>query len=107
MRSKQLSTLALRACSRVLILCLWFILIVFFLRWSGYFQVKLAGPSLNILVWPQVLDAEFFREFEKRTGVQINVSYVDHNEEMLLKLESSPDHGYDLVMPSHYMIPRL
>lgn len=92
---------------RLCALAVWIFIIVTFLHFGGYFKDRFSEKSLNILVWPQVLDAEFLKEFEKNTGVKVRVSYFDHNEELLVKLESSHDHGYDLVMPSHYMLPIL
>jgi spermidine/putrescine-binding protein len=93
-----------RPFSRILTLFFWIIIILAGLHFSSYFKTKFSEKSLNILVWPQVLDGDFLQDFEKKTGVKVNVSYFDHNEELLVKLESSRDHGYDLVMPSHYML---
>lgn len=97
----------LRGITRLCAIVVWILIIVACLHFGGYFKERFSEKSLNILVWPQVLDAEFFKEFEKKTGVKVRVSYFDHNEELLVKLESSHDHGYDLVMPSHYMLPIL
>jgi spermidine/putrescine transport system substrate-binding protein len=92
---------------RIAMIALWIILILIALQFGSYFKGKFAEKSINILVWPQVLDGEFLKDFEQKTGVKVYISYFDHNEELLVKLEASHNHGYDLIMPSHYMLQEL
>jgi spermidine/putrescine transport system substrate-binding protein len=88
-------------------LALWILVILIALQFGSYFKGKFSEKSINILVWPQVIDGEFLKDFEKKMGVKVYISYFDHNEELLVKLEASHDHGYDLIMPSHYMLQEL
>src|SRR4030095_2394894 len=52
--------------------------------------------------WGQVLDKEFLSEFENETGIRVNMSYFENNEELFVKLQSSNNHDYDLIMPSDW-----
>lgn len=65
---------------------------------------KKNNRSLNILAWPQIIDGDFLTAFEQQTGVQINISYFESNEELLAKLRGTTNHGYDIIMPSDYML---
>jgi len=96
-----------RGLIRLIIIAFWISIIILVLQCASYFKGKFFEKSINILVWPQVLDAEFLKNFEKKAGVKINISYFSSNEELLVKLETSHEHSYDLVMPSHYMLGTL
>jgi len=63
--------------------------------------------NINVLVWGQVLDKEFLSDFEKKTGVQVNMSYFENNEELFVKLKSTNFHDYDLIMPSDWAVELL
>ncbi len=58
--------------------------------------------SINVVVWGQILDKEFLSEFEHETGIHVNMSYIESNEELLAKLHSTEAHDYDLIMPSDW-----
>ena len=60
------------------------------------------GKNINILVWGQVLDKEFLADFEKETGIHVNMNYFENNEELFVKLQSTNSHDYDLIMPSDW-----
>lgn len=63
--------------------------------------------SIAVLAWQNQLDKQYLLEFEKQTGIHVHINYIDTNEEIVSKLNSTSDHGYDLVMPSDYYIPLL
>lgn len=53
-------------------------------------------------MWGQVIDKEFLSDFESTTGIHVNVSYLENNEELFVKLRHSENHDYDMVMPSDW-----
>jgi spermidine/putrescine transport system substrate-binding protein len=59
--------------------------------------------SINVLAWPNVIDAEYFAEFEKKTGIKIYLTYFDSYEELVIKLRAGGG-DYDLVMASDYAV---
>jgi spermidine/putrescine transport system substrate-binding protein len=62
---------------------------------------------LNIFVWGDFFPEEVLQDFEKETGIELNVNFYTCNEELILKLESSKGVGYDIVFPSDYGVTTL
>lgn len=60
--------------------------------------------TITILAWPHMLDASGLMLFQERTGVKVQVRYVESNDELLTKLESDSLSAYDLIMPTDYMV---
>jgi spermidine/putrescine transport system substrate-binding protein len=60
--------------------------------------------SLNVFIWSGVIDPKFFKEFEQKTGIQVNVTYYGGNEELIVKLLATKSKGYDLIAPSDYVV---
>jgi len=66
---------------------------------SNFFGKK----TLNVFTWSNVIDAEYIRKFQHDTGITVNVSYYESNEELLGKIGAG-DSGYDLIVPSDYAV---
>lgn len=62
---------------------------------------------VNVYVWSGYLPADVVRDFTKETGIRINLSEYDTNETMYAKLKSSPEAGYDVIIPSSYFVDRM
>src|SRR4029077_947777 len=62
-----------------------------------------ANKVVNLAIWSNYLSPELIAEFEKRTGVKVQVSNYSSNEELLAKLQAGAS-GYDVVVPSDYMV---
>jgi spermidine/putrescine transport system permease protein len=58
---------------------------------------------LNLYTWSGYVSPRLAQEFERRTGVHIQVDLFDNNEALLAKLQSGVV-SYDLVVPSDYMV---
>ncbi len=88
---------------RALSIIFWTVIIIMFLmlppKIIGWFERK----TLNIFTWSYLLDAQYLRKFEKETGIKVNLSYYESNEELLGKLAAS-NSGYDLIIPSDYAV---
>lgn len=59
--------------------------------------------KLNIYIWTNYLPDDVLADFERRTGIDATVDTYDSNELVLEKLQSGMA-GYDLVVPSDYML---
>lgn len=59
--------------------------------------------QVNVYIWTNYLPQEVVDEFQKRTGIRVNVDTYDSNEAILEKLQSGVA-DYDLVVPSDYMM---
>ena len=89
---------------RGFIVAIWSGIIFLFLYASVFKSLLFPDKVINVLSWPKILDGEFLSDFEKETGIKVNISYFESNEELLVKLRTTPMHGYDLVMPSDYIV---
>lgn len=55
-----------------------------------------SGKELNILVWDATWSEEVYEDFEKETGIHVNVSYIDNTDTIISKLiQGSAE--YDLI----------
>jgi spermidine/putrescine transport system substrate-binding protein len=99
MKHDRIMRWIIRSCMLAII----FFGICLFLYYPRLLKNWYRDKSITILVWPTVLDAEYVTAFEQETGIKVYVSYFEHNEELLVKLQATQGHGYDLIMPSDYM----
>ncbi|RZA07624.1 MAG: spermidine/putrescine ABC transporter substrate-binding protein [Proteobacteria bacterium] len=64
-----------------------------------------AAKELRLFTWSEYFTPEELRAFEKETGIKTKADYYSSNEEMLTKIQLTADgDGYDLVLPSDYMV---
>ncbi|MEG1205302.1 MAG: spermidine/putrescine ABC transporter substrate-binding protein [Angelakisella sp.] len=63
-----------------------------------------AGGELNIFTWDGYFPQDVIDGFIAETGIKINFSNFETNEEMLTKLEATKGGDYDLVIASDYII---
>ena len=67
-----------------------------------------APKELRIFTWSEYFDDEFLRAFGEKHGVKVKADYFSSNEEMLAKLQLlGAGAGYDLILPSDYMVRTL
>lgn len=64
------------------------------------------GPSgeLNLFTWDGMFPQEVITGFEEETGIKVNYSNFDYDEDMLAKLEETQGADYDLVIADDYII---
>ncbi|MEZ5400919.1 MAG: spermidine/putrescine ABC transporter substrate-binding protein [Bryobacteraceae bacterium] len=61
------------------------------------------GPRLNVFNWSEYLGNQTLADFKKETGIDVNYSVYESNEELLAKVFSG-NSGWDVVFPSNYFI---
>ena len=62
-----------------------------------------AAGSINLYNWSDYIPPELLKKFEKDTGIKVNLDVFDSNESLLAKLKAGAT-GYDVVVPSDYMV---
>ena len=65
-----------------------------------------SGPEekkLNLYNWSEYVAKSTIPNFEKQTGIQVTQDFYASNEELLAKLQAGGT-GYDVIVPSDYMI---
>uniref|UniRef100_UPI004056942D polyamine ABC transporter substrate-binding protein n=1 Tax=Acetatifactor sp. TaxID=1872090 RepID=UPI004056942D len=60
--------------------------------------------ELNLYTWDGMFPQEILSGFEEETGISINFSHFDYDEDMLAKLEETKGGDYDLVIADDYII---
>ncbi len=65
-----------------------------------------SGKVLNLYIWTNYLPKNVIADFQRRTGIAVNVDTFDSNEAVLAKLQSGVA-DYDVVVPSDYMLKTL
>jgi spermidine/putrescine-binding protein len=58
---------------------------------------------VNLAIWTNFVTPEILSEFEKQTGIKVQVSNYSSNEELLAKIQAGAE-GYDVAAPSDYMV---
>ena len=58
-----------------------------------------SGGTLRILTWADYAPRNVIAEFERQTGIRVEVT-ISNNEEMISKLRATGGAGYDLAQPS-------
>lgn len=89
--------------NRSLIVIFWIGLIFGILYWPKglFFREK---KSINVFAWGDILDPSVVAEFEKSSGIKVNLNFYASNEEMIVKLKATGGEGYDLIVPSDYSV---
>lgn len=93
--------------STVVIAGMWTAAIFLFLMFPSLFQFGSKARSISIYSWTDMIDPDVITRFELETGIKVYISYFENNQELFLKLQATKGAGYDLIMPSDYIIPAL
>ena len=67
------------------------------------------GPmerELAVYNWSDYIAPDTVADFERETGIRVTYDTYESNEELLAKLQSGA-RGYDVVVPSSYLIPAM
>lgn len=79
---------------------------------DGTYTRDLAGTTLNVYNWGEYISdgsdnsLDVNSAFEKLTGIKVNYTNFESNEEMYAKIKAGSS-AYDIVIPSDYMIQRM
>ena len=66
------------------------------------------GGEMNIICWSEYIPDDVVQDFEKETGITVNETLYNSEDEMLAKVQSSAKDTYDLIMDgSQYYKPLL
>lgn len=71
---------------------------------QGSGEGGLEGTELNLYTWDGMFPQEVLDGFEEKTGIKINYSNFDYDEDMLAKLEETKGGDYDFVIADDYIL---
>jgi len=86
------------------IILFWLLIISGALYLPKWQRIKEDKNTINVFVWGDILTSSVVADFEKETGIKINLSYYSSNEELIVKLKATKAEGYDLIIPSDYAV---
>lgn len=68
-------------------------------------SAKSTGPTqvIHLAIWSNYVTPEILADFEKKTGIRVEISNYSTNDELLAKLQAGVS-GYDVIAPSDYMV---
>ncbi|NGX39328.1 MAG: Spermidine/putrescine-binding periplasmic protein [Chlamydiae bacterium] len=97
----------MRLTIRIAIIASWllFLFLALYLPSWGIFPYE--EKSINLFAWGDTIDPAVLSEFEKKSGINLRVSYYSSNEELLVKMKATKGVGYDLILPSDYAVSLL
>lgn len=62
---------------------------------------------INVYTFTDMISYKTAQDFEKQTGIRVNLKYFDTNEELYAKFRINNGKGYDLITPSDYLVDLL
>ena len=92
---------------RIGIVVLWTGILFFVLALLSDYSFIPEGKEITVFAWGDMFDEDIIAEFEHETGITVNLSVYQTNEELLAKLRTLEGSGYDLVVPSDYVVGKL
>jgi spermidine/putrescine transport system substrate-binding protein len=69
-------------------------------------EAQSSSGSLSIINWDDELPNPVVPNFEKATGIKVNLTPFSQNEEQINKLQATKGAGFDLCMPTHDRAPQ-
>lgn len=66
-----------------------------------------AANVVNLFTWSGYVPQDVIQAFQHETGIRVNLSEYDSNEDLYAKLKSDSHSGFDLIMPSSYYVSRM
>jgi spermidine/putrescine transport system substrate-binding protein len=72
---------------------------------AGEFPTTGSGV-VNVYNWTDYIDTEELKRFTAETGIEVVLDTYDSNETLLAKLQSGAT-GYDVIVPSDYMVAQM
>lgn len=66
-----------------------------------------AEEKLVVYNWAEYIPESTLEDFEKETGIKVEYSTYENNEVMYSKLKLQKGKGYDIVVPSTYLVSKM
>ncbi len=98
---------AVSLATRLSIIIFWLMIFFAFLFIPSISSVWSSGREINIFSWTELIDSQKITEFERSTGIKVNIGFYESNEELFAKLYMTKGKGYDLIFPTDYMVQTL
>lgn len=74
--------------------------IIFIILCGVVIKAFAVSNIVNVYNWSGYIPPKVLRKFQQETGIKLNYSNFDSNEDLYAKLKAAPTSGYDVVFPS-------
>jgi spermidine/putrescine transport system substrate-binding protein len=64
-------------------------------------------PEITMYNWSDYIAQEVLDQFEQEFGVKVSVDNYDSNEALFAKFQAGGNPGYDIIVPSDYMVEKM
>jgi len=88
---------------KILVLLIIMVSVVFLLAACGGAGKQELAKELHVYNWSEYIDPQIYADFEEEFGVHVVEDTFASNEELLAKLQAGAT-GYDIIVPSDYMV---
>jgi spermidine/putrescine transport system substrate-binding protein len=105
MHSKK--TFMSRLMSKIIIACTYVLLFGFFLYLPWIIDLFRPSKTINVCTFAETFCQEAIERFESQTGIHVNLTYVEIDEQLFAKFRMNEGEGYDVVNISDYMVKTL
>lgn len=94
-------------CKRSVIVIFWIATIAAFLFLPVLYQKIHHSKTLTIFTPPLLLDPQYIKEFEEKTGAKVVLAYFENGATLLSKFAAVDGKGYDLILPDDHTLDLL
>ena len=92
---------------RSCIVFFWIALFLGCLYLPKWISFETGEKSITVFAWGDILEPSVIQEFEEKTGIKVHMLYYGTNQELMVKLQATQGRGYDLILPTDYMVALL
>lgn len=93
--------------TRLWIIFLWIALFAGVLYIPPLFDSLFQENSITVLTWAEMIDPDIVSQFERESGIKVKLRFFESNEELFVKMLMTKTEGFDIVLPSDYIIEKL
>ncbi len=104
---KTKKSLFLRLVGKFFITVLYICAFALFLYLPLFLDIFAPSKTINICVFAETFSRETINRFEKKTGIKVNVTYAEIDEQVYAKFRINQARDYDVVNISDFMVYRL
>ncbi|MCK4651169.1 spermidine/putrescine ABC transporter substrate-binding protein [Candidatus Babeliales bacterium] len=91
--------------SKIFIVIFYFLILILFLYIPKIFRFMISDKKvINVYVFSDIISYKTVKEFEKKTGISVNLKYFDANNELISKFRINKGKGYDLITVSDFAV---
>ena len=92
---------------RSCVVIFWIALFLSCLYLPKWISFETGEKSITVFAWGDILEPSVIQEFEEKTGIKVRMLYYGTNQELMVKLKATQGRGYDLILPTDYMVTLL